>query len=143
MTEIDRSALVLFPADAMFALVADIESYPQFMDGCVGARVLTRSDAEVTAVLELSKGGIRQQFTTRNRLQRPRQITMELVEGPFESFNGEWRFDPLTDNACKVSLHLTFSFSNSVVAGAASRLFHSVANTQVDALCKRARLIYG
>ena len=143
MTVIDRSALVQFPAKDMFALVADIESYPQFMDGCVGAKVLTSSSHEVTATLELSKGGIRQRFTTRNTLQHPSSMNMELVEGPFESFLGCWRFDELTEQACKVSLNLSFSFSNSVVGKAAARLFSSVANSQVDALCKRARQLYG
>ena len=43
-TKIDRSALLMYPAQSIFALVNDIESYPHFMDGCVGAEVLARSE---------------------------------------------------------------------------------------------------
>ena len=44
ITEINRSALLLYPAQSMFALVNDIESYPKFMHGCVGAEVLSSSE---------------------------------------------------------------------------------------------------
>ena len=62
-TRIDRSALLLYPAQAMFDLVNDIESYPSFMDGCVGAEVIARTDTAVEARLHLAKAGIRQSFT--------------------------------------------------------------------------------
>ena len=82
LTEINRSALLLYPASALFALVNDIESYPQYMDGCVGADVLSRNDDYVEARLHLARAGIRQSFTTRNRLIVPGAIEMELVEVP-------------------------------------------------------------
>jgi ribosome-associated toxin RatA of RatAB toxin-antitoxin module len=142
-TEIHRSALLLYPAESMFALVNDIESYPAFMDGCVAAEVLSRSEEAVEAKLHLSKGGIRQSFTTRNRVESPLGIHMELVEGPFELFEGRWRFERLRDDACKVSLHLVFRMSNALAAKAARKLFDSMANGLVDALCRRAREVHG
>src|SRR5690348_3473248 len=62
LTEIHRSALLLYPASSLFALVNDIESYPSFMDGCVGADVLHRSEELVEARLHLAKAGIRHSF---------------------------------------------------------------------------------
>jgi len=141
-TKIDRSALLLYPAHAMFALVNDIESYPRFMDGCVGAEVLSRSEECIEARLHLAKAGIRQSFITRNRLE-PGRIRMELVEGPFESFEGMWGFEALRDDACKVSLHLAFRLNNGLASRAARKLFDTMANTLVDALCRRAREVYG
>lgn len=41
---VERSALVAYSAQQMFDLVNDIEAYPQYMDGCVGARVLARGE---------------------------------------------------------------------------------------------------
>ena len=142
-TEIHRSALLLYPADVLFALVNDIESYPSFMDGCVGADVLHRSAELVEARLHLAKAGIRQSFTTRNRLRAPEAIEMELIEGPFESFEGRWSFEALREDACKVSLRLAFRFSNALVGRAARQLFESVANSLVDAVVRRARELHG
>ena len=94
------------------------------------------------ARLHLSRAGIRQSFTTRNRLSEG-QIRMELVEGPFESFEGCWSFDSLRDDACKVSLRLAFRLSNALAGRAARQLFESVANGLVDAVCRRARELHG
>jgi len=143
LTEINRSALLLHPASTMFALVNDIESYPSFMDGCVGADVLSRSEDVIEARLHLAKAGIRQSFTTRNRLLAPGAIEMELVEGPFEAFEGRWSFEALRDDACKVSLRLAFRLSNALAGRAARQLVESVANGLVEAICRRARELHG
>lgn len=142
MASIHRSALLPYSAKQMFDLVNDIESYPSYMDGCVGSEVFFRDASFIEARLDLSKGGIKQSFATRNRLLEPESITMELVEGPFSHFEGIWRFAHLQDRACKVSLDLEFTVSNKLVGLAAKRLFDSVAGNLVDALCHRARVVY-
>lgn len=142
MTSIHRSALMPFSTKQMFDLVNDIEAYPSYMDGCVGTEIFFQDASVIEARLDLSKGGIRQSFTTRNRLVEPESIVMELVEGPFSHFEGVWRFTHLQDSACKVALDLEFSVSNKLVGLAARRLFDSVAGNLVDALCQRARVVY-
>ena len=95
MTLINRSALLPFAAGQLFELVNDIESYPQYMDGCVGAEVLRREADMIEARLDLARGGIRQSFCTRNTVVVSEQITLELLEGPFEYFGGRWDFRAL------------------------------------------------
>lgn len=143
LTTIQRSALLTYSARAMFELVNDVESYPRFMEGCVGARVLERSDSHMLARLDLSKGGVKQSFTTRNTLYPYEKIELHLADGSFKSLNGVWLFKPLTENACKVSLELSFEFSNVFVNVASSSLFTHVANHLVDALARRATVVYG
>jgi len=63
MTTIERSALLPYAAEQIFALVADIERYPEFLDGCVGAEILEQGDNTVTASLKLSRAGISHGFT--------------------------------------------------------------------------------
>lgn len=143
MTVIQRSALVPFAAATMYQLVNDIEAYPKFMDGCVGAQILSRSDDVVEARLDLAKGGLRYSFTTRNRLLPPERIELTLVEGPFESFAGSWSFRALGDSASKVELHLTFEMSGRLMNFAARKMFDGVANQMVDALVRRAHQLAG
>lgn len=143
MTVILRSALVPFSAEAMYQLVNDIEAYPQFMDGCVGAQILARSDDSVEARLDLAKGRLRYSFTTRNRLLPPERIELSLVEGPFESFNGSWSFRTLGEDACKVELQLSFEMSGRLMNFAARKMFDGIANQMVDALVKRAHQLLG
>ena len=143
MTYIDRSALVNYSAEQMFALVNDIENYPQFMQGCIAARVIESSTDELIGELTLAKAGIKQTFTTRNKLIPNREMNMQLVEGAFKNFTAIWQFNPLTDNACKVTLRMEFEFANGLMDFAMEKLFSSSANSLVDALVKRAQLVYG
>ncbi|GAB3097741.1 type II toxin-antitoxin system RatA family toxin [Aestuariicella hydrocarbonica] len=143
MTQIHRSALVAYSDQKMFELVNDIETYPHYMDGCVGAKVLERSSVEVTARLDLKKMGVSYSFTTRNLLDAPHTMDMNLVEGPFKRLKGVWTFRALAEDACKVSLDLEFEFNNSLMAKTAGKLFESVANELVDGLCRRAKQVYG
>lgn len=139
---VERSALVAYSAQQMFDLVNDIEAYPQYMDGCVGARVLARGEGWLEARLELSKAGVSQAFVTRNQLQPPQQMTLELVDGPFKFLRGVWRFQALNNSACKVIFELEFELQNRLLGMAIGKLFESIGSKQVDALCARAKQIY-
>ena len=139
---VNRSALVNYSAQQMFDLVNDIEAYPQYMDGCVGAKILKREGDWLEARLELSKAGVSQSFVTRNQLQAPESMSMTLVDGPFKYLKGCWRFTALNETACKVSFDLEFELQSKLLGMAVGKLFESVASKQVDALCERAKQIY-
>ncbi len=143
MTRISRSALLPHPARAMFDLVNDVEAYPRYMDGCVGAEVLARSDTEMLARLDLARSGLRQSLTTRNRLEPPSRIDMVLVQGPFRRFSGGWTFQPLGEGACKVSLELDFDYSGRLLGGALRLMLNKLADNLVEALVRRADELYG
>lgn len=139
---VERSALVHYSASQMFNLVNDIEAYPQFMDGCAGAKILARGDDWVEARLELSKAGVSQSFVTRNHLVPPHSMSMKLVDGPFKYLRGVWRFLALGEQACKVTFELEFEMQNRLLGMAVGKLFESVSTKQVDALCARAKQVY-
>jgi len=143
MPTLERSALLPYPADQVYRLINDIEAYPQFMKGCIDAEVLVQNEDLIEARLDLQKAGLKQSFTTRNRLQPPSLIDMELVDGPFSNFSGRWEVQALNEVACKVTLFLNFTLSNRVVSAAAGALFNPVADNLVDALVKRANELYG
>lgn len=143
ITRIAKSALLPYPAEQLFDLINDIEAYPQYMDGCTAARVLLAEPGLVEARLELARGGITQAFATRNRLERPQLIVMELLEGPFRTFAGRWQFNALAPEACKVSLDLQFELDGKLASLAAGKLFEGVAISLVDSLCRRAHQLYG
>ena len=68
---------------------------------------------------------------------------MQLVEGPFSELHGRWRFDPLGDAGCKISLFLEYEFSSKMVSVVVGPVFNKIANTLVDAFQKRAVEVYG
>ncbi len=143
MTEIHRSAIVPYSVHQMFALVADIPSYPQFLPWCGGARVLSAKDDEVIASIDIAYGGIHKTFSTRNLLQRGKIMEMHLIEGPFSSLQGCWQFTPLGEDASKISLDLEFKVANRVMSLALTPVFSNIANQLVDRFHQRAAELYG
>lgn len=143
ITTLNRSALVLHSDEQMYRLVNDVAAYPEYMEGCAGSEVFEQSDRHMVARLDLKKGAIGMSFTTRNTLQAPASISLQLQEGPFKKLSGEWLFKALTDSACKVTLALEFETNSISTSIASSSLFSKVANNMVDSMCKRAEKIYG
>ncbi len=142
MIEIRRSALVPFAPGQMFDLVNDVEAYPKRFPWCVGAQVIEREDNVLVARLDLRFAGLRHSFTTRNTAQAPNRITVSLVEGPFHSLEGQWSFDALGDNGCKVGLVLDFDYRGHFGGMALKLGFQGLANRMVDDFCREARKTY-
>ncbi len=143
MTTISRTALVPYSAAEMYALVNDIEHYPEFLPWCRSVIVHARSADEIRATIELSKGGIQKSFTTCNRLQKDKMIEMRLLEGPFRHLGGFWRFDALQESACKISMDMDFEFSSRTLGLVIGPVFSQIVNSLVDSFHKRAGIVYG
>ena len=125
----------------MYALVNDVERYPEFLDGCSKVDLIESTVTAMSARLYLSKAGLSYQFVTRNTLLPDEKITLELQDGPFDYLRGSWVFTSLRDNACKVEMALEFGVSG-LKGRALSGLFSPIAGNMVDAFCKRADNIY-
>jgi ribosome-associated toxin RatA of RatAB toxin-antitoxin module len=141
--EIKRTALVLHPAMDMFRLVQDVPSYPEFLSWCVSSEVHEQTPEQQLASLVIKVSGITQKFTTRNRFVPGEQLTLSLVDGPFKHLSGEWLFDRLSDEGSKVTLILSFDFSNKVLSSAFRRGFTHIADRLVHEFSKRADDVYG
>ncbi len=143
MTTINRSALVMHSAADMYALVSDVERYTEFLEGCNEACILKREGDQVEARLTVVRAGIERSFMTRNTMKPGQSIEMNLLDGPLNDLKGRWDFKALSDEACKVSLSLTFGLDGSVVEAAVGKVVDQVANNMVDTFCKRADELFG
>ena len=139
MRQVKRSALVAQPPGRMFALINDIESYPAFVPGCTHARVDSRTPTEIVATLNVKKGPMHAEITTRNRLEPDRRVTMSLVAGPFKELEGVWTLTPVGEGGCRVDLDMRFAFRNPMSAVLFEPLFEQTASSLVDAFVARAR----
>jgi len=127
----------------MFELVNNIDDYSQFLNWCDSSSILNQSEDQITASVEINKGGIKQAFSTLNTLTPYESISMELIDGPFDELTGEWRFEPLGENAAKIHLDLQFKFKSILIDMALSPVFKNIANSQLDSFVARAKYIYG
>ena len=132
-----------YAAPRMFDLVNDIESYPSFLPWCRSTTVHSRTEDEVRATIEMAKGGLQKSFTTVNRLQRNKMVEVRLLEGPFRRLDGFWLFDALREDASKISLDLEFEIAGTIASKLVGPVFSEIANSLVDAFCRRATDLYG
>ncbi len=143
MAIVRKSALVPFAAQQMFTLVNDMEAYPDFLPWCRSARILSHTEEEMCGEMEVARAGIRQRFSTCNRLVKNERIEIHLREGPFHKLHGTWVFNALAEDACKVELTMEFEFAGRLIDRAFGAFFSHIAATLVDAFCKRAGEVYG
>lgn len=146
MKTIQKSVLLSHSAHEMFALVTDVQHYPQFLPWCDHSEVVERGEAGMVAKVGMSISGLRQSFTTRNTHVEDSRVLVELVDGPFSHLEGAWHFIPLGDGsqrACKVEFRLTYGFASQTLATLVGPVFDKIAGSLVDAFVKRADQVYG
>lgn len=139
---VEKSQLVPYSAEQMFEMVDDVESYKLFLPWCKASEVLNIDGNDMFARIGIQKGGINESFSTVNNRKKGHYIRLKLVEGPFSSLSGEWRFFALDDHACKVSLRLEYEYSSGLIKRVFGMVFNHAANTMVKAFVKRAGEIY-
>jgi ribosome-associated toxin RatA of RatAB toxin-antitoxin module len=140
---VKRSARAPYTTEQMFDLVNDVESYPKFLHWCRGARVESIQGNTVEATLEIGVLGFHQRFRTRNTLQRPERIGIDLVSGPFRRLRGEWRFVAIQEHETDISLTLTFEVTLSPFGVVFAKVFEELAIAQMAAFIERAKTVYG
>lgn len=143
MALVEKSVLVEYSAAQMYALVEDVSAYPEFLPWCGGSEILKKETDLTRAAIVIDFRGIKQRFSTQNRLDPPQLIQMTLVDGPFRQLDGSWRFKALGENACKIEFRLHYEFSSKLLEKIVGPVFHYIANTFVDAFVKRARQLHG
>ena len=143
MHSVERSVLVPHSAAQMFDLVAGVEKYPEFMPWCGGTNVSQRDAHGMQASITISLAGIKQTFTTRNIHDYPNRIDLELIDGPFSQLKGEWLFQALTPDACKVSFTLQYEFSSRTLGNLVGPIFNRIASSFIDSFTQRALSVYG
>jgi ribosome-associated toxin RatA of RatAB toxin-antitoxin module len=128
----------------MFALINDIESYPQFLPWCTSAQVQSRTDREIIASIGVRRAGLNAEFTTRNALTPHSHVAMQLVSGPFKTLEGHWNLSPVEapgHTGCRVELLLRFAFANRLTAMILEPVFEETVGSLVDAFVARARVL--
>jgi len=138
MPTVRKSVIVSQPCSAMFALVDDLEHYPEFLPWCSGTEVFERTPKVTRARIDIDYHGLKTGISTLNRKDAPREMTLEFVDGPFSEFKGYWRFKPLGEAGCRVEFALDYAFANGALETLLGPVFGSIIETLVDRFVARA-----
>lgn len=132
----------------LYALVADVEKYPEFLPWCRASRILERQPGYFIAELVIAFKHIREKYTSRVITTPPAanngtaQIDVELVSGPFNSLSNQWRFEPASGGT-QVYFKLEFHFKTRLLDSLIGGLFSRATEKMVHAFSERAHALYG
>jgi len=143
MRVVDRNALVPYSAEQMYQLVDDVESYAEFLPWCTATELKSRDAQELVACLTIGYGAFNSSFTTRNMLEPPVQMSMQLLDGPFRTLEGLWGFRQIGEQGSEVTLRVEFEFSSRVQDALFGGTFETICNELIEAFVKRAHQLYG
>ena len=141
--------IVPYSADEMYALIADVARYPEFLPWCAAARIRdTRTNPDGTAVMDadlvVSFKVYRERFGSRVSLfPAERRIDVEYLDGPFRHMQNRWRFHPKGERSCEVDFFVDFEFRSAILQRLIGLVFHEAMLRVVRAFERRAAVLYG
>ena len=136
-----ETRIVPYPAELMYAVVADVEKYPQFLPWVVALRVLSRRENGLVAEMAVGYGGLRERYTSEVTLDPAAQrIDVVQTKGPFKTLENHWRFTP-REEGCEITFSILFEFKSRLLHSVAGAKFEKVMLKMADAFEARAKNI--
>jgi coenzyme Q-binding protein COQ10 len=130
--------------DQMFALVSDIEKYPEFLPWCVACRVTRREGEVIWGDLMVGFKVFRETFTSKVTLGPPDRIDVEYVNGPFRYLNNHWQFNPVDGGRhTEIDFFIDFEFRSRMLQAVAGAVFNEAVGRMVGAFEQRAHDVFG
>ena len=131
-----------YSCQQVFDLVADIEHYPEFLPGWCEARILERQDNRLLTEQRLQTGPAMFHFHTTALLTPCEQIRITADDGPFRELLIDWRFLPVDEEHCRVTLAVSLTMRPGLVNGALQLLLETGSSQLLPLFEDRARRLY-
>lgn len=132
---------VPYPAELMYAVVSDVEKYPEFLPWVVALRILSRHPGGMMAEMAVGYGGLRERYTSEITLDpAARKIDVVQTKGPFRQLENHWQFTPQGEG-CAVEFSILFEFRNPLLHRMAGIAFEKVLLKMADAFEARAKTL--
>jgi len=131
----------------MFALVADVERYPEFVPLCRGLKVRRRvasgEGVEIlTADMTVAYKMLNETFTSRVTLDRPHlRILVEYLDGPFSHLDNRWVFRPLGERASEIEFFISYQFRSRTLGLVMGAVFDTAFRRFAEAFERRADVV--
>jgi len=135
-------------ADNMFALVADVERYPEFVPLCRSLKVRKRIPEPegieiLVADMTVAYKFVHEAFTSRVTLDRPNlRILVEYLEGPFSNLENRWTFRPTGEHTCEVEFFISYEFRSRTLGMLMGSMFDVAFRRFASAFERRADIVY-
>jgi coenzyme Q-binding protein COQ10 len=125
----------------IFDVVADVEQYPAFLPGVLSATVKALRPQCFQADLLMGYKIFREPYRCLVHLTPYECITVEYLEGPFESLKNTWHFQKTKDGV-QVDFLMAFTFRSALLQGLASSFSAQIGQKMITAFEQRVQSLY-
>lgn len=131
----------------MLAVVADVESYPEFLPHCAALKVLHRQQSEqgreqLLAIMTVRYMMLQEKFTSRIEIDRHRNtVDVGLVSGPFQHLTNQWQFET-SEGGTMINFKIDYAFRSAVFGFVAGTMFEKLFASFERAFEDRAKALY-
>lgn len=132
-----------YTPEQLFALVADVGRYHEFLPWVTAVRIKSDSETEMVADLIVGFNAFKERFTSKVTKERPSHIHVEYVDGPLKYLKNEWRFDATPEGGTNVYFSVDFAFKNRLFEALAGQMFDRALRRMTGAFETRADELYG
>lgn len=131
-----------YTPEQLFALVADVSRYPEFLPWCVACRITKQEEDALYADLVIGYKMMREKFGSKVTLNAPDHIHVEYLSGPMKHLSNHWRFIREDDGTCTIDFYVDFEFKNALLQGLIEVFFNEAVKRMVQAFEDRAKELY-
>ncbi|WP_284777530.1 type II toxin-antitoxin system RatA family toxin [Agrobacterium sp. lyk4-40-TYG-31] len=147
MPQFETRRPVKHSPERMYALVADVEKYPEFLPLCEGLTVRSRKDRDgktlLVADMTVGYKAFRETFTTQVLLKPDENaIDVKYLDGPFKYLDNRWRFEPTENGGCSVYFFIDYEFKSRILGAVMGSMFDRAFRMFAEAFETRADKIY-
>lgn len=143
MSTHSETRVLPYPPERFFDLVADVESYPEFLPFWRDAKVYRRVGQVYYTDQEVGIGPVRERFRSKTVLERPTRIDILSSERMFRKFAIHWEFTPISSGGCQVQFTFCVEARSRLLGKVMDALILETARGMVAAFERRARERFG
>ena len=138
-----ETKILPYSPEQLFALVADIERYDEFLPWVVAVRIKSSSEVATVADLVVGFNAFKERFTSKVSKHSPDRIIVDYVDGPLKYLHNEWRFTPVEGGGTELCFAVDFAFKSRLFETLAGQMFDRALRRMTSAFEKRAAALYG
>lgn len=139
MPEFRVTRIVDRPRDLVFAVIADVERYSEFVPGFSDAQSRRTGEGTLEVMQRVGFKSLTVSFRSIARLEPPERIRIHSHDWPFRQLSQEWLLDEIGDGTTRVVLSTRYALASRGLERWFGRWFEKLLDRTVAAFEQRLR----
>jgi len=134
-----------YSAHKIYALVMDIEKYPEFLPWCKKAKIIeTISPSQLNADLLINFKNFFEKYRSDVKYGKNEYYFVETraIDGPFKSLFSSWKIHELADDKCEVEFFIEFQFNSFILEKMIGGIFEKASLKMMQSFESRAQELF-